>query len=41
MGGAQSPQPVATQAAQTLEAELDRIAALSLDEVRVFWREMT
>ncbi len=26
---------------QTLEAELDRIAALGLDEVRALWREMT
>jgi hypothetical protein len=41
MGEAQSRQPVATPAAQTLEAELDRIAALSLDEVRALWREMT
>jgi hypothetical protein len=41
MGEAQSRQPVATPAAQTLEAELDRIAALDLDEVRALWREMT
>ena len=41
MGEAQSRQPVATPAAQTLEAELDRIAALGLDEVRALWREMT
>jgi hypothetical protein len=41
MGLVQSRQPVATPAAQTLEAELDRIAALSLDEVRALWREMT
>jgi hypothetical protein len=41
MGEAQSVQPVATPAAQTLEAELDRIAALGLDEVRALWREMT
>ena len=32
---------VATPAAQTLDAELDRIAALGLDEVRALWREMT
>ena len=41
MGEAQSRQPVATPAAQTLEAELDRIAALGLDEVRALWREIT
>jgi hypothetical protein len=41
MGEAQSRQPVTTPAAQTLEAELDRIAALGLDEVRALWREMT
>ena len=41
MGEAQSRQPVATPAAQPLEAELDRIAALGLDEVRALWREMT
>jgi Protein of unknown function (DUF2924) len=41
MGESQSRQPVATPAAHTLEAELDRIAALSLDEVRALWREMT
>ena len=41
MGEAQSRQPVATPAAETLEAELDRIAALGLDEVRTLWREMT
>jgi hypothetical protein len=40
MGEAQSLQPVATPAAQPLEAELDRIAALGLDEVRALWREM-
>ena len=41
MGEVQSRQPAATPAAQTLEAELDRIAALGLDEVRALWREMT
>jgi hypothetical protein len=41
MGKAQSRQPVTTPAAQTLEAELDRIAALGLDEARTLWREMT
>ena len=41
MGGAQSPQPVAAPAAVTLEAEVDRIAALGLDEARALWREMT
>jgi hypothetical protein len=41
VGEAQSRQPVATPAAQTLEAELDRIAAVGLDEVRALWREMT
>jgi Protein of unknown function (DUF2924) len=41
MGEAQSPQPVATPAVETLEAELARIAALGLDEVRTLWREMT
>jgi Protein of unknown function (DUF2924) len=41
VGESQSRQPVATPAAHTLEAELDRIAALSLDEVRALWREMT
>jgi hypothetical protein len=41
MGEAPSQQPVATSAAQMLEAELDRIAALGLDEVRALWREMT
>jgi Protein of unknown function (DUF2924) len=41
MAEAQSRQPVGTPAAQALEAELDRIAALSLDEVRALWREMT
>ena len=41
MGGAQLGQPVATPAAQTLEAELNRTAALGLDEMRALWREMT
>ena len=41
MGEAQSRQPVAAPAVQTLEAELDQIAALGLDEVRALWREMT
>ncbi len=41
MNETQSRQPVATPAAQTLEAELDRIAALGLDEVRALWREIT
>ena len=41
MGEAQSRQPVETPAAETLDAELDRIAALGLDEVRALWREMT
>ena len=41
MGEVQSRQSVATPAAQTLAAELDRIAALGLDEVRALWREMT
>ena len=41
MGEAQSRQPVETPAAQTLEAELDRIRGLGLDEVRALWREMT
>ena len=41
MGEAQSRQRVVPPAAQTLEAELDRIAALGLDEVRALWREMT
>ena len=41
MGEAQSRQPAATPAAETLEAELARIAALGLDEVRALWREMT
>jgi hypothetical protein len=34
-------QPVETPAAERLEAELDRIAALGLDEVRALWRELT
>ena len=37
MGEVQSRQPAATPGAQTLEAELDRIAALGLDEVRALW----
>ena len=41
MGVSQSRQPVGTPAAQMLEAELDRIAALGLDEARALWREMT
>jgi hypothetical protein len=41
MGEGRSRLPVATPAAQTLEAELDRIAALDLDEVRARWRKMT
>ena len=41
MGEAQSRQPVETPAAETLEVELDRIAALGLDEVRALWRELT
>jgi hypothetical protein len=41
MGEAQSQQSVATPAAETLEAELARIAALDLDQVRTLWREMT
>jgi len=41
MGEARSRQPVATPAAETLEAELARIASLSLNEVRTLWREMT
>jgi hypothetical protein len=41
MGGAPSRQPVATPAAQTLEAKLVHIAALDLDEARTLWREMT
>jgi hypothetical protein len=41
MSEAQSRQPVATLAVDTVEAELARIAALSLDEVRTLWREMT
>jgi hypothetical protein len=38
---AQSLQPVETPVAAPLEAELDRIRALSLDELRVLWRKMT
>ena len=41
MRDARSRQPVAAPAAQMLEAELDRIAKLGLDEVRVLWRKMT
>jgi len=41
MDEAQSRQSVATPAAQTLEVELARIAALGLHEVRALWREMT
>jgi hypothetical protein len=41
MAKARSRRSVLTPAAQTLEAELDRIAALGLDEVRALWREMT
>src|SRR5580704_6391799 len=41
MDEAQSRQSVSTPATQTLEAELDRIAALGLDEARTLWREMT
>jgi hypothetical protein len=41
MAEARPRQPVATPAAETLTAELDRIRALSLDEVRTLWREMT
>ena len=41
MGESQSRQPVATPAVETLEAELDRIATLDLDEMRLLWREMT
>jgi len=41
MGEAQSRQPLGPPAAETLDAELDRIAALSLHEARTLWREMT
>jgi Protein of unknown function (DUF2924) len=41
MSEAQSQQPVKTPAAAPLEAELDRICALSLDELRALWRAMT
>jgi hypothetical protein len=38
---AQSRQAVATPAAAPLDAELDRIHALSLDELRALWRGLT
>jgi hypothetical protein len=41
MSEAEPLQPVETPAAAPLEAELDRIQALSLDELRVVWRAMT
>jgi Protein of unknown function (DUF2924) len=41
MGEAQSRQPAETPAAAPLEAELERIRALSLDELRALWRKMT
>jgi hypothetical protein len=41
MSEAQSRQPVETPAVAPLEAELDRIRALGLDEVRALWRQMT
>ncbi len=41
MGEAQLRQPVGTPAADPLEAELDRIGALGLDELRALRREMT
>jgi Protein of unknown function (DUF2924) len=34
-------QPAGTLSAAAMEAELDRIRVLSLDEVRVLWRKMT
>jgi Protein of unknown function (DUF2924) len=41
MNIAQSRRRAATPAAETLEAELDRIAALGLDELRALWLKMT
>jgi hypothetical protein len=41
MSEAQSQQPVKTPVAAPLEAELDRICALSLDELRALLRAMT
>jgi hypothetical protein len=40
MNKAQSRRQAATPAAETLEAELDRIAALGLDDVRSLWLKM-
>jgi hypothetical protein len=40
MNKAQSRRQAATPAAKTLEAELDRIAALGLDDVRSLWLKM-
>jgi hypothetical protein len=41
MNVAQSRRRAATPAAEALEAELDRIAALGLDELRALWLKMT
>jgi hypothetical protein len=41
MSIAQSRRRPATSAAETLEAELDRIATLGLDELRALWLKMT
>jgi hypothetical protein len=41
MNVAQSRRRAATSAAETLEAELDRIATLGLDELRPLWLKMT
>ena len=41
MNEAQSRRQAATPAAETLEAALDRIAALGLDDVRSLWLKMT
>jgi len=41
MNVAQTRRRAATSAAETLEAELDRIAALGLNELRALWLKMT